>query len=237
MRDGEQSPVRSVRPSEPWLSISRSALEANIRRLLEGDPSPIADLRRDAWGHGVRLVARMLADAGVRSALVDDADADALRAAGLTAAERGATLDAGALYGLPGSGLGADPVMALRGVVLSTKRLLRGEGVSYGHTHRAANDTRIALISGGYGQGVPRAIGNHAVVDLDGRAMRVVGRVAMDVCVIDVEDADAAPGDPVVLFGRGVARDELARWQQASGWTAEEIVAALGAQLPRTEET
>ena len=57
------------------------------------------------------------------------------------------------------------------GTVLVVKPLRAGEGVSYGYTHRAARDTRIALVVGGYAQGIVRALGNRApVLDRGGAA-------------------------------------------------------------------
>src|SRR5690606_20681760 len=125
------------------------------------------------------------------------------------------TLDSRTLYGLPG-GEGV-PAMSLHGSVLSTKPLLKGEGVSYNATHIAAHDTRIALVSGGFGQGVVRGIGNTASVEIGGERHPIVGRVAMDVCVVDVGEMDAAPGTDVVYFGAGLVRDELAVWAEATG--------------------
>lgn len=206
------------------VAISRGALVANAR---PADPDVIADLRRDAYGHGVAIVAQALAEAGVRAAVVDDAGRAALAAAGLQATDAAPTLDSRTLYGLPGGG-GA-PAMRLSGSVLSTKRLLAGEGVSYNATHIAEADTRIALVSGGFGQGVVRALGNRVWVELGGERHPIVGRVAMDVCVVDIGDADAAPGDDVVYFGgTGPLRDGLAAWEQATGLTGAELVCALG---------
>lgn len=206
------------------VAISRGALVANAR---PAGPDVIADLRRDAYGHGVAIVAQALAEAGVRAAVVDDAGRAALAAAGLQATDAAPTLDSRTLYGLPGGG-GA-PAMRLSGSVLSTKRLLAGEGVSYNATHIAEADTRIALVSGGFGQGVVRALGNRVWVELGGERHPIVGRVAMDVCVVDIGDADAAPGDDVVYFGgTGPLRDGLAAWEQATGLTGAELVCALG---------
>ncbi|HCU79223.1 MAG TPA: alanine racemase, partial [Microbacterium sp.] len=59
-------------------------------------------------------------------------------------------------------------------------------------------------------------------------------RVAMDVCVVDIGDADIARGDEVIYFGGdGPAGPALATWGAASGLTAAELVCALGLRLPR----
>jgi alanine racemase len=141
-------------------------------------------------------------------------------------------LDAPTLFGLPGSG--AEPVMSLRGRSLGTKPLLRGEGVSYGYTHRAPHDTTVALVTGGYAQGVVRALGNTASVVIEGRRHPIVGRVAMDVCVVDVGETLIPRGVEVVFFGDpSKGHPSLADWTDATGWTAAEIVAVVGARADR----
>ena len=217
------------RRATPVARISRSALLSNAL-LLARDPGAVADLRRDAWGHGIELVAEVVAEAGIRSVAADARDAAAVTAAGLEALR---TEPAGGdvLYGLPGSG--GVPVLTLVTPVLSTKRLLTGEGVSYGYTHRAPADTRVALIAGGYAEGVVRALGNRVGVELAGAARPIVGRVAMDVCVIDVGDAEVGPGDEAVFFGSGLVRDGLADWAAATGLTPAELVCAVGLHVER----
>jgi len=119
--------------------------------------------------------------------------------------------------------------MSLRGRALGTKPLRKGEGVSYGYTHRAPHDTTVALVTGGYAQGVVRSLGNAVTVSIDGRRHRIVGRVAMDVSVVDVDHAAVTRGAEVVFFGD----PSLAEWTDATGWTAAEIVAAVGVRADR----
>ncbi len=212
-------------------TISPSALVENARRAVRDAGAAVADLRRDAFGHGIAVVASALVEAGVRSAVVDEAARAAAETAGLAATDASPTLDSRTLYGLPGGA--GEPVMRLAGSVLSTKRLLAGEGVSYNYTHIAERDTRIALVSGGFGQGVVRALGNRVSVEIGGARHPVVGRVAMDVCVVDVSDAAPRPGDEVVYFGSGLVRDGLAHWEEATGLTGAELVCALGLRVAR----
>ena len=131
--------------------VSRGALRRNAPRATGGTDDVLA---ADGWGHGAGWVASVLSDLGMDAA----------------------PLDAAVLFGLPGSH--AQPVLSLRGKALGTKPLLRGEGVSYGYTHRAPHDTTVALVTGGYAQGVVRALGNAAAVGIAGRRHRIVGRVA-----------------------------------------------------------
>lgn len=191
----------------------------------------VVDLRRDAWGHGIDAGVRALLAAGVDRACVEPPDAPRLRAAGLHGvAPHG---DSAVFYGLSA---GADPAMHASSCILSTKPLRAGEGVSYGYTHRAAADTWIGLVAGGYGQGVARALGNRISVCVEGRMCPVVGRIAMDVCVVDLgpDGSFVVPGAPVSLFGGdGPARRSLDSWAEATGWTRAELAGVIGACVPR----
>ncbi|WP_203138442.1 alanine racemase [Microbacterium sp. JZ31] len=217
------------RRATPVARVSRSALLSNAR-LLARDPGAVADLRRDAWGHGIELVAAVVAEAGIRSVAADERDAAAVTSTGLALVQREPSAGE-LLYGMPGSG--GEPALTLAAPVLSTKRLLAGEGVSYGYTHRAQADTRVALIAGGYAEGVVRALGNRVGVELAGDVRPIVGRVAMDVCVIDIGDAPVQPGDEAVYFGSGLVRDGLAAWTTATGLTPAELVCAVGLHVER----
>lgn len=225
----------------PRAVISRSALAAAASRAVDAG-GRVADLRRDAWGHGVLAVAQAVTAAGAEQVLVDsDGEIAALRLEGISAVAAGAAdIDSLLLYGLPDAdgGLAGRPVMRLAGRVMSTKRLRQGEAVSYGYTYRAATDTRIALVTGGYAQGIVRALGNRAHVDVGGTARPIVGRVAMDVCVVDLEGSDVEPGTEVTFFGgTGPTSPGLARWAAVTGMTVEELVTVAGAHAARGWES
>lgn len=225
--------------------VSRSAL-ADAAAAAVAAGGSVADLRRDAYGHGLLPVARAVLAAGARTVRVDGADqVRMLRAEGLEATDAGEPdVDADLLYGLRGeAGSEVRPVMRLTGTVMSLKPLQAGEAVSYGYTHRAPADTTVALVTGGYAQAIVRALGNHAHVELHGRMHPIVGRIAMDVCVVDLgaahglNGATAVEGDEVTYFGgTGPARGALQEWTTATGLTAAELVCAAGLRASRTEE-
>ncbi|WP_312672386.1 alanine racemase C-terminal domain-containing protein [Microbacterium sp.] len=221
----------------PQAMISRSALAAGASAAIRAGGRR-ADLRRDAWGHGLLAVAQAVTAAGAEEVLVDSpGEVEALRLEGITATTTGTPdLDPGLLYGLPSApGLPATPpVMRLVGRVMSTKRLRAGEAVSYGYTFRAAEDTVVALVTGGYAQGVVRSLGNQVDVEIDGALRPIVGRVAMDVCVIDLQGTAADVGDAVTFFGgSGPASGAIARWATLTGMTPAELVAVPGAHAVR----
>ncbi|HKT57509.1 MAG TPA: alanine racemase C-terminal domain-containing protein, partial [Microbacterium sp.] len=129
---------------------------------------------------------------------------------------------------------GRSAAMRLSGTALVVKRLRAGEGVSYGYRHRAARDTRIALVTGGYAQGIVRSLGGAADVVISGVRRPIVGRVAMDVCMIDIDDLDVRRGDEAVFFGDPALGEPSVRdWAAATGLHESEIVTAVGRRALR----
>lgn len=224
--------------SRPRALISRSALATASAAAVDAG-GRVADLRRDAWGHGLFAVAHAVVAAGAAAVRVDcTAEVEALAVEGIDAVTDGAAdIDSSLLYGLPDSDgtLRTRPVMRLVGRVLSTKPLTAGDAVSYGYTHRATRDTTAALVTGGYAQGIVRALGNAAHVEIEGVQRPIIGRVAMDVCVIDLEDsAGVAPGADATYFGgRGPAAPGLARWAAVTGLTIAELITVAGFHAER----
>jgi alanine racemase len=223
--------------SLPRAIISRSALAAGASAAV-GAGGRIADLRRDAWGHGVLAVAQAVTAAGAEGVRVDaPGEIEALQLEGIVGVMAGEPdIDPALLYGLPGAA-GArptSPVMRLTGRVLSTKPLRPGDAVSYGYTFRAEVATTVALVTGGYAQGIVRALGNRAHVEIDGTPRPIVGRVAMDVCVVDLGGANTEPGTEVTYFGgTGPLADGIARWAEVTGMEPAELVTVAGSHAVR----
>jgi alanine racemase len=144
------------------------------------------------------------------------------------------------LYGYrpaPWCGTDADlrPVMSLRSRIARVLEVERGATVGYGRTWAAARPSRIALVMCGYADGYRRVFGNRAHVLVRGRRAPVVGRVAMDMCMVDVTAVpEAQPGDLATLIGRDgeerVDADELATLADTISW---EILAGVTARVPR----
>lgn len=221
----------TVSSALPRVLLSRGALQRAARALIA--PGARVDLRHDGFGHGAAAVLDVLAAAGVTDVIVDPADVTPVSShPGLRVRTEGVPdVDPAALFGIPDAAGQApvEPVMSLQGRVLSTKPLRPGEAVSYGYTHRATEDTRVALVTGGYAQGIPRVLGNRVRVRIGDRMLPIVGRIAMDVCVVDLEGGDVVDGAPVVYFGGdGGARDALAEWSTVSGLTPLEMAVVIG---------
>jgi alanine racemase len=140
------------------------------------------------------------------------------------------------LYGGAAGGTLPAPVAALRARVLAVRRLDAGDSVSYGATWRAPRPTTIATVGIGYADGFPRATfpgaapGPSRLIELNGALVPVVGRVTMDMTMLDVGEGRVAPGDVATVFGGRVSLDQHAA---AAGTIAYEMLTALGSRVPR----
>lgn len=109
------------------------------------------------------------------------------------------------LYGVStvaDAGIEPEPVVHMRGRVVETRWLEPGDTVSYDATFAASSRTRIATIPIGYADGYPRSLGNAGEVILRGQRVRVVGRVTMDMIMIDATETACEVGDTATLIGR-----------------------------------
>lgn len=132
-------------------------------------------------------------------------------------------------------GLGLRPVLAWRALVGQLQPVAKGESVGYGRTWTALRDTMLGVVPVGYSDGYPRALGNRSRVVVRGRPAPVVGRVCMNIFMIDVTDIPGVEiGDPVTLVGRDgqtqVTVEELA---DLSGTINYEFLARLSPAIPR----
>ena len=96
------------------------------------------------------------------------------------------------------------PAMTLKARVILVRDLPAGTSVSYGRTFTAQRSSRIATLSIGYADGLPRAVSNRgAAVIIRGQRCPIVGRITMDLTNVDVTDLPAIDvGDEVVVIGR-----------------------------------
>ena len=94
------------------------------------------------------------------------------------------------------------PVLSWRTLVAETKLLPAGASLGYDLTERLARDSKIGICPVGYWHGYPLALSGKGQVLVRGRKVRVLGRVSMDMLVVDLTDAvGAKAGDVVTLIG------------------------------------
>ncbi|WP_269845070.1 alanine racemase [Marinicauda salina] len=126
-----------------------------------------------------------------------------------------------------------EPVVRVEAPVLQVRALEPGDAVGYGATYVADRQRSAATVALGYADGLPRAVGGSGYGRIAGRKAPVLGRISMDLTVLDVTglEADAAPGSPAVFLGEDL--DAIAR---AAGTIGYELLTRLGARFQRVYE-
>jgi len=127
------------------------------------------------------------------------------------------------------------PAMAFKTRIAQLRKVPAGYKISYGSTYQTSKPTNIAVISAGYADGYSRLLSSKGIVLVNGQRARVVGRVCMDQCMIDVGHInDVCTGDEVVLFGHSgtetIPVEEIAK---LTGTISYEIVCMVNSRVPR----
>ncbi len=127
------------------------------------------------------------------------------------------------------------PVMSLHSRIVHLKTVPAGTSLGYGRTFTTTRDSRIATIPIGYADGFQRAHSNHGRVIVHGHFAPVVGRISMDLTMLDVTDVVAVElGDEVILLGKqndlDISAEDLA---EQIGTISYEIACNVSARVPR----
>jgi alanine racemase len=134
-----------------------------------------------------------------------------------------------------GNGVDLKPVLSWKALVGQLQGVEIGESVGYGRSWTARRPSQLAVIPVGYADGYSRALGNRSRVLIRGRSAPVVGRVCMNILMVDVTDLpEVSIGDEVVLVGRQgddeVQVEELASLTDTINY---EFLARLSPAIPR----
>jgi alanine racemase len=125
-----------------------------------------------------------------------------------------------------------EPLMELVTNIVALKHLRRGEPVSYDRIWTAPEDTTIAVIPVGYGDGLPRALSGRLQVLVQGRLYPQVGRICMDQCMLNLGPDAAIPRwERLTVFG-GAAPD-AADLAAQTGTIPYEITCGISPRVPR----
>ncbi|HEY4003306.1 MAG TPA: alanine racemase, partial [Candidatus Xenobia bacterium] len=127
------------------------------------------------------------------------------------------------------------PVLSWKARLLQAKTVPAHSSVGYGCSYQTLRDTRVGVVSVGYADGFDRHLSNNGRVLVRGQQAPILGRICMNLCMIDVTDvAEASPGDEVVLIGRQgdqeLTAEEMAR---RVGSIHYEIVTRINWSVPR----
>jgi len=128
------------------------------------------------------------------------------------------------------------PVLSLKALIGQVRWIGAGESVSYGRIYTTEKPIRLATVSIGYADGVPRHMsGSDGLCIIHGRKVPIVGRICMDMLMIDVTEVDAVEaGDTVTLIGNdGGAEIRCEDVAEASQTITNDILCRLGNRLPR----
>lgn len=128
-----------------------------------------------------------------------------------------------------------DPVVSVHARVVHTRDAPAGTTLGYGATYTSAGDERWATLSIGYGDGLPRSLGNRGHALLGGVRAPIIGRISMDVTVVDISDVpEVTEGDVATLIGSQdasvISLDEVAGLAETISY---EILTGLTPRLPR----
>ena len=128
------------------------------------------------------------------------------------------------------------PVLSLKARVASGRDLHPGEYAGYGMAFQAGHEMKIAALTIGYGDGVPRELAqNGGYVLLAGKRAPIIGRICMDQMMVDVSGIQGIKqGDTAVLLGSmGREKISAADWADRCGTISNEILSRMGARLER----
>jgi len=133
-----------------------------------------------------------------------------------------------------------EPVLRWKTRIAALRTIQAGTAVGYGATYVAAQTMRLALLPVGYADGLNRRLSNCGSVLVRGHSAAIVGRVSMDLTMVDVSQIpDVAVGDEVALIGEQsgasgdmlrVTAEDQARWASTISY---EILCAISVRVPR----
>ncbi|NBI10074.1 alanine racemase [Colidextribacter sp. OB.20] len=125
---------------------------------------------------------------------------------------------------------GLKPVMTVKSRIAAVRALPAGAKISYGCTATLERDSKIAVLPMGYGDGYPRVLSNQMDMLIRGIPCPIVGRVCMDMCMVDVTGLEnVQPGEAAVVYGPKLTQ----RAAKLAGTIPYELLCQLTPRIPR----
>ncbi|RJX29136.1 MAG: alanine racemase [Dethiobacter sp.] len=127
------------------------------------------------------------------------------------------------------------PVMSLKSRIIFLKKVSAGTSISYGRKYRALNDTTIATVPLGYGDGYNRLLSNSGFMLVKGQKAPIAGKVCMDHTMLDVGEIPfVKEGDEVVAYGRqGHGEINIDEVAGQLGTISYEVLCNIGNRVPK----
>lgn len=134
-----------------------------------------------------------------------------------------------------GDRLKIEPILSWKTRIIEMKDLPKGSSISYGRTHQLARDSKIAIVPIGYYDGIFRTTSNQGQFLVNGTKVKQVGRVTMNMTILDVTDAgNVNVGDVVTIIGQdGNEKIMVEDWAKLANTSNYEIVTRLNAKIKR----
>jgi alanine racemase len=141
-----------------------------------------------------------------------------------------------ALYGInpqPGRKNPLAPVIALKLPILQVRLLNEQASIGYGATMELPPGRRLAVVAGGYADGLHRTLGFQPVGNISGVEVKAIGRMSMDSCIFDVSHIQGPLPQHVQVIGGDLTLDRLMSNNKSLGY---EVLTSLGARFVRVYE-
>ena len=104
------------------------------------------------------------------------------------------------------------PVSTLKSIIIQTKKIKKGESVSYGRSFIAEKDTEIGIIPIGYADGLRRSLGNGIYsFFINKTQVPIIGNICMDICIVDITGLNLNSGDSIEIFGKNNTIENMAK--------------------------
>ena len=124
------------------------------------------------------------------------------------------------------------PVLSWKTRIIQIKEIPAGSAVGYDRTHCVSKPTRIAIIPVGYWDGYDRRLSNKGIVLINNQKAPIIGRIAMNLSIVDITDLSVSKDHEVTLLGnqKGLTANDLAQQCNTINY---EIVTRINPLLPR----
>ncbi len=122
-------------------------------------------------------------------------------------------------------------VVTLKTVITQIKVLLAGETIGYNRSYKLQKDSKVAIIPIGYADGYPRELSNKCgTVLVHGKKVPIIGKICMDMCMLDISGIEANVGDEVVVYGEGNTVSDMAK---VANLISYELMTRISQRVPR----
>lgn len=132
-------------------------------------------------------------------------------------------------------GVDLKPVLSIKSRIAMIQQVAKGNGLGYGLSYQVKQESQIAVVPIGYGDGIPRQLSSSGFVLVKGQRCPIVGRICMDQMLVDVSRVKSLSKNEVVtIVGKdGHNEIRLERVASVANTISNEIMGQIGSRLPK----